>query len=381
MTDGTPATGSGPTVLAAGDGARELLPIDLDPASIAGLDITVGRAGSATLAELAARHEVVGLVVLHRGRLAYEHPVAEEHRDRRHINYSVTKSFTGTLAAHAAAAGALDRAAPIVELIPELSTTGFAGATVADAADMTAAIGYDEDYDDAAASDRPGLFGFGDYLAALGLAAGAVTADRPRSVRDLLVAMGPGTRPHGEAFAYATPVTDALGWLLERAEGRDGAASLQALWSQVGAERDARLTRDPVGTPLMGAGLAMTTRDLARFGALLVDVLVGTAPDGCTLDPAVLETIRDGGDPDVFRRAGRYDYLTTYTYRDQWWLPGGPSRPLSAWGIHGQVLWVDPDAEVVVAIHCGGPLPSDQRRDLEQDALCRALVDASSTWP
>ena len=383
MTVGSHLVGGGRTTLTPGDAVRDLPPLDLDPSMIEALVVAGEPWGTATVAELAARHEVVGLVVLHHGRVAYEHPVAADQRHRRHLNFSITKSFTGTLAAHATAAGILDRSTPIAELLPELAATGFGGATVGDAADMTAAIGYDEDYDDAdAPSDRPGMLGFGDYMAAIGLAGSDPTADdRPQSIRELLVAVGPGARPHGEAFAYATPVSDALGWLLERADGRDGAEPLQELWRHVGPEDEARLTRDPAGTPLMGAGLAMTTRDLARFGALLSDVIAGGAPDGCTLDRTVLETIRDGGDPEVFQRGGHYAYLDGYSYRDQWWLPGGPSRPLSAWGIHGQVLWVDPDADVVIAIHCGGPLASEERRDLEQDALCRAVVEASAGWP
>jgi CubicO group peptidase (beta-lactamase class C family) len=217
-------------------------------------------------------------------------------------------------------------------------------------------------------------------MAALGLDGTDTDQGRPGSIRDLLALVGPGSRPHGEAFAYATPVTDTLGWLLERADDRDGADSLATLWAEVGAERDALLTRDPAGTALMGAGLATTTRDLARFGVLVADVIVGRGEPGSALDGAVLDTIRDGGDPGAFQRGGHYAYLDGYSYRDQWWLPGGPSRPLSAWGIHGQVLWIDPDADVVIAYHCGGPLPSEQRRDLEQDALCRAIVDASTRW-
>ena len=189
------------------------------------------------------------------------------------------------------------------------------------------------------------MLGFGDYMAALGLDGSAPADDRPASIRDLLVSVGPGTRPHSEAFAYATPVTDTLGWLLERADDRDGGDGLAALWAEVGAEHDALLTRDPEGTALMGAGLAMTTRDLARFGVLLSDAIAGRAPADTALDGAVLDTIRDSGDPDAFQRGGHYAYLEGYSYRDQWWLPGGSSRPLSAWGIHGQVLWIDPDAE------------------------------------
>jgi CubicO group peptidase (beta-lactamase class C family) len=174
-----------------------------------------------------------------------------------------------------------------------------------------------------------------------------------------------------------------LGWLLERATGRSYPEHLrEVIWSRIGAEHDARLSLDPEGTPTLGAGLAVTTRDLARFGLMLSEQVRTTDhPDRAVVPAAVLEDIRDGGDREVFLRGGQYDYLTGYSYHDQWWLPGGPGRPLSAWGIHGQVLWVDPDARLVVATHCGGPDPSDQRRDLEQDAMCRALTEASRTWP
>src|SRR6185503_19057923 len=119
-------------------------------------------------------------------------------------------------------------------------------------------------YDEATApSSRAGWRGFGDYMAALGL--GDAVPGRPRTIRDLLVAIGAGDRSHGDTFAYATPVSDVLGWLLERADGRDGAEALEHdIWSKIGAEHDARLGRDAAGTALMGAGLAMTTRDLAR---------------------------------------------------------------------------------------------------------------------
>jgi CubicO group peptidase (beta-lactamase class C family) len=366
------------TTLAAGPTVRELPLLDLDPTRIGGLEVVVAPSGPATVDELFTRHDGLGLVVLHRGSVAYERYATEDGAGRRNACYSVTKSFTGTLAASATAEGRLDRSALVGDLVPELAPSGFGDATVADIADMTAAVAYDEDYDEATApSDRAGWRGFGDYMAALGL--GDPAPNRPATVRELLVAIGPGGRPHGDAFAYATPVSDVLGWLLERADDRDGADDLEGtIWSKLGAEHDARLGRDGAGTALMGAGLAMTTRDLARFGAVLATG--GTGPHGPVVAPPVVESIRDGGDPEVFQRSGHYAYLAGYSYRDQWWLPGGSSRPLSAWGIYGQVLWVDPDADVVVAYHCGGPLPSDARRDVEQDALCRALVDASTSW-
>ncbi len=250
-----------------------------------------------------------------------------------------------------------------------LAASGFAGATVGDVADMTVAVGYDEDYADAGAAptESPGL-GFADYLIALGLelTAALVLPGAPTSIREFLPRVGPGAGEHGVAFTYATPVTDVLAWLLETVDGapypdllRDG------IWSHIGAEHDANVSLDPGGTAVAGGGLAVTTRDLARFGQFLIDQ-AATGDDG-PVPAAVIESMRAGGDPEAFRR-GHYDYLSGYTYRDQWWLPGSATCPLSAWGIHGQLLWVDPDAELVVATHSGGPEPDSEQRDLEQDA-------------
>ena len=138
------------------------------------------------------------------------------------------------------------------------------------------------------------------------------------------------------------------------------------IWSHVGAEHDAILTMTPDGTPIAGGGLALTTRDLAARAGVAF-----TEPD--VVPPEVVESMRANGDPEVFRRGGHYDYLTGYSYRDQWWLPGTPTRPLSAWGIFGQLLWIEPDSDLVIVCHAGGPDASNERRDVEQDALCRAL--------
>ena len=322
-----------------GGAVRDLPSADVDPDDVASLPVRTERWGDTTIEGVLAHSQARSLVVLHEGRLAYEWYGDGGDPDRRNRCYSVTKSFTGTLASTAMHEGLIDRTDTVGDLLHELAAIGF-----------------------------------GDYMLALGLELpdAVVPGDAPRTIRDLLAAVRPGRGPHGEVFMYATPCTDVLGWLLEQARGMAYPDLLaEAIWSRIGAEHDARLSLDPAGTPTLGAGLAVTTRDLARFGLALGEI---TPVD-------VLDDIRDGGDREVFQRGGQYDYLSGYSYHDQWWLPGGPSRPLSAWGIHGQVLWVDPDAGVVVATHCGGPDPSDQRRDVEQDAMCRALTVAAAHWP
>jgi CubicO group peptidase (beta-lactamase class C family) len=366
-----------------GDPPRALPSGQLDPTRIAELPVRTTTWGETSVEGVLARSQARSLVVLHEGRIAFEWYGPTGGPDRRNRCYSVTKSFTGTLVASAVHDGTLDRAAVVGDLLPELAASAFADATVGDVADMTVAMGYDEDYADAVDGASGGTtLGFGDYMLALGLDPsddpddphGTGRSDAPRTVRTFLPTIGPVDRRHGEAFAYATPNTDVLGWLLERATGAEYPDLLgRAIWTRIGAEHVARLALDPAGTPTMGAGLAMTTRDLARFGLMLSEQgRPGAEP---VVPVAAVEAIRDGGDRGAFLRSGQYDYLTGYSYRDQWWMPGGARRPMSAWGIHGQVLWVDPDASVVIATHCGGPDASDVRRDLEQDAMCRALTD------
>jgi CubicO group peptidase (beta-lactamase class C family) len=337
--------------------------------------------GETTIDEVLQRHAACSLVVVHRGQLAHEWYREGMDPLRRHRSYSITKSFTGVLAAIAVHEGVLDREAVVGTIVPELAGTGFGDATVAELADMTVSIGYDEDYDSAgsgpaSAAGGPEPFGFGDYMIALGFPpdSGVVPDGSPRSLRDLLCATGPGPRPHGEAFGYATPKTDALAWVLERARGTGYLDLLvDGLWRHLGAEAPARLMLDPSGVPVAGGGLQIATRDLARFGVLLLEQL---RDDGPVIPAAVVEAIRAGGDPDVFQRGGEYPFMSGWSYRDQWWLPGDPAQTMSGWGIHGQVLWVDTTNDVVIATHCDGPLPSDDRRDVEQAAMCAAIVDA-----
>lgn len=368
--------------LAPGREVRPLPPMGVDPASVTALPVATDRWGATTVDEVLRRHDARGLVVAHRGRLAVEWYRDQRDAARRRPCYSVTKSFTGTLGALAVDRGALDRSAVVGDILPDLAASGFGDASVGEVADMTVSIAYDEDYDDAAAgasADGTVALGFGDYMAAIGLAPpGRGGPGGPRGVRGLLASVARGPGAHGEVFAYATPVTDVLAWLLERSLGVGYLDLLrEGLWAHVGAEWSATLLADPEGTPLAGGGLLMTTRDLARFGQLLVDG--GTGAHGTVVPAPVLDAIRAGGDRRAFERS-HYAELTGYTYRDQWWMPPGPTRPLSAWGIHGQLLWVDPDAGLVVACHCVGPAASDERRDAEQDAMCRAIAEAALGW-
>lgn len=348
------------------------------PLDLREVQVVVGDRPAGDVLEVAERWGTRGLVVLHGGRTVVDHHADGQDPLRPNRCYSVTKSLTGSVAAHLSTSGAVDRDAVVGELVPALAGSGFGDATVGHLADMEVSIAYVEDYGDIAGGSSNGAgHDFGDYVVALGLEepGATVAPDAARTVRALLPRIGRGDRRHGEVFAYATPVTDALGWVIEVASGADVVDHVERLvWRHAGADVAARWGTDRAGIPSVGAGLQVTTLDLARLGAVLSRCARGEGPDG-SLPRAALDDVRRGGSPEAFA-ASHYDHLAGYTYRDQWWLPEGSPGPISGWGIFGQVLWIDPDADVVVAWHARHPLASSPERDLEQHATCVALVRA-----
>ena len=123
-----------------------------------------------------------------------------------------------------------------------------------------------------------------------------------------------------------------LGWACERASGTRMADLISALiWQPIGAERDAEITCDPLGSAIHDGGISATARDLARFGQMLVD-------DGMTQGhPVVPEAWLAGTrapEPDVREAFAVTDHefaLPGGWYRNQFWvLPGLTVRCWSA---------------------------------------------------
>jgi CubicO group peptidase (beta-lactamase class C family) len=324
-------------------------------------------------------------VVLHRGEVVTEHVSAGHDPARLQKCYSITKSMIGTVAAELIVQDVVSRDTAVVEVLPELDGSAFDGIAVGHLADMTVPLAYIEDYAEIAggSSGRRGL-DFGDYVVALGMEEDGVevAAGAARSIRELLprleapVSEGAAPVHPGAAFQYATPVTDVLGWLIERIVGVDAATLVeQQIWASCGASASATWDLDRAGTPMVGAGLAMTTRDLARIGTVLAECARGEGADG-SISRAALDEVRRGGSLEAFAADEHYAYLEGYSYRDQWWIPQGPDAAFSGWGIYGQFLWVDPDADLVLACHGRGGTPADPARDAEQHALCAAITEA-----
>jgi CubicO group peptidase (beta-lactamase class C family) len=218
--------------------------------------------------------------------------------------------------------------------------------------DMTAAIDFVEDYE----------VDFWRYDVACGWHPPRPGADAA-TILDFLPTIGPAAWRHGERLHYATPNTDLLGLVAERAGGAPLATLIaRELWEPMGAESDAVLTVDPAGTAGIGGGFCATLRDYVRLGALV-------AAGGRDIVPAGWLARLGEGDPAAFGRCTAPEITSGADgYRNQWWRRDGRAM---ARGIHGQLIAVDREADVVVTIFSSWP----NATDVALEAAHRSLVE------
>ncbi|HRD77394.1 MAG TPA: serine hydrolase, partial [Hyphomicrobiaceae bacterium] len=166
---------------------------------------------------------------------------------------------------------------------------------------------------------------------------------------------------HGEAFTYRTPNTDVLGWIVRRVTGQ-GLAELvsERIWQQIGAEEDAHYTVDRLGTEYGGGGLNTTVRDLARFAEMMR--CRGRFNGRQIIPAAAVDDIAKGADPKKFAPAG-YQTLPGWSYHHQWWVSHDSHGVYMARGIHGQSIYVDPKAEMVIARYASHPMAGNVNND------------------
>ncbi|MFJ8046003.1 serine hydrolase domain-containing protein [Kitasatospora sp. NPDC096147] len=314
-----------------------------------------------TPAELHARTRTTGFAVVHRGRLVHEaYPGRFAAPDRRFQLFSLTKSVTSALLGIALAEGAIGSTDDkVVTYCPYLAGSAFDGPTVEDLLQMTSGAGGEEDYED---PDAPvnrlmrAVTGRGTVL------------DAVRSVR-------PETRP-GTRFNYSTIDSQVLGWVLEAATGRSLARyAAERLWQPIGAEFDAyyALSRSAPRTAVGGGSFNATVRDLARFGLLMARG--GRAGGRQVVPEPWVERSRGTGLPHLEVGALGEGWPGGYGYANQWWTLGGPNRAFTGLGIHGQYLWIDPVADVVVVKTSAWPVADDPELDGETATALTALVE------
>lgn len=358
-----------PTInVSRGLGASTALPRRLDPRIDELRVVPNGASQALTWRQSLDATYTDGIVVLHRGAVVYERYFGVLKEDGQHAAMSVTKSVIGTLGAMLVAEGTLDAQAKVATYVPELTNSAFGSATLEQVLNMTTALDYSEDYADPTAevwahaqAGNP-LPKPKDYVG-------------PRSYFEFLQTVRQRGE-HGQAFGYKTVNTDVLGWVIARATGRNVAQLLsERIWSRLGSEQDAYFTVDSIGTPFAGGGLNAGLRDMARFGEMLRNN--GRYNGEQIVPEAVLKTIRQGGDKQAFAQAG-YSQLKGWSYRAMWWVTHNPDGAFMARGVHGQSIYIDPAAEMVIVRFASHPIAANAANDAvtlpAYEAMARYLL-------
>ena len=290
-----------------------------------------------TLAEWQNNTYTDALVVLHRGRIVYER-YRNTKPETPHLLFSITKSFTGLLAAQLAHEGKIDTNALVTTYVPELAGSAWGDMKVSEVMDMTGAVRFREVYTDPTTE----VFS---YLYASNLLPSPANYAGPKNIYDFLKTLKKEGE-HGAGFVYRTVHSEVLGWIVSRVTGQHFADVLsERVWSKLGMEEDAYVMVDAAGTPLQGAGLNATARDLARFGEMLRRG--GEFNGQRVFDKAVIADTVKGGDREKFKASGMA-FRAGYSYHNQWWMLHNADGAFEASGVNGQMLHINPAAEMVV---------------------------------
>jgi CubicO group peptidase (beta-lactamase class C family) len=332
------------------------------PANPRPLDLTYRFEGrDHRLVDLHRRTFTTAFVVLHHGEVVHESYPGRFAGPRARMQlFSVSKSVTSMLVGIALAdgdiAGLDDR---VGDYRPDFAGTAYEDTTLAELLDMTSGVGDSELWD----APDSGIKRF--ERAVLG---GGDVAEVIRSA--------PRTAAPGERFNYSTFDAQLLGWILEAATGKSLAGyAAERLWTRIGADRDAYywLTRARPRTAIGAGSFNATARDVARLGLLMTNN--GAAGGEQIVPRDWVRRSRGSTAPHLAVGAlgpSGYDH---YGYANQWWNLGGPHHAFTALGVHGQYLFVDPIADVVIVKCSAWPTQDDEERDRETITALRQVAE------
>jgi CubicO group peptidase (beta-lactamase class C family) len=351
-------------------GRESIAALESAPVDLADRSYKVSGNREVTLDEWLEEAATDSFLVLHKGKVVYERYLNGQRESTQHQMFSATKSFIGTLALMLIDEGLVDPARAMQSYVPELKGSAFGDATVQQVLDMTTSVAFNEDYVDTEAD----IWAYGDVV---GLSDVSDPERRFDSIYEYLPTLGQmGKFKHGDAFHYVTPNTDALGWVLSRVSGQSTSELIATRFLQpLGAQRDGYMWLDKSGTEMAGGGLNITARDAARFGQMILQK--GNYNGRQVVPVKVAERIMTPGNPDTFARF--YDdpwyHNVGHSYHDQWWSFRNKHKAVSAIGVHGQFVYIDPVAQMVVVKQSSHPDAEGTSNEVDGPLIWQAIAE------
>jgi len=295
-----------------------------------------------------------GILILHKGEIVYEKYFGELRPNGVHAAMSVSKTFTGTLGALLVEEGILDENETAASYVSKLKNSAFGDATIREILDMTTGLKYSEDYSDPKAEIW--LF-----------SAAGNPFPKPASYQGpsnyyeyLQTVQKEGT--HGKVFGYKTINTDAMGWIISRVTGKSIPDLLsERIWKPLGTHIDGYFQIDGAGIAFAGGGFSANMRDMAMFGEMIRNK--GQFNHRQVLPVDLVEDIMRGGSQDKFKQSVYGSSMPNWSYRNMWWITHNEHGAFAARGVHGQTIYIDPKAEMVLVRFASHPEAKNAKID------------------
>lgn len=222
------------------------------------------------LDELMRNPAFSALAVVQDDRIVFERHAPDFGLDGLHSIQSITKTFVHIAMGRLIADGLVDASRAVGHYVPEAGAA-YAGASVQQALDMAIASNFSDDYAapyaPAPAAGEP--VGYARQEIAMGWRL-PPPGETEFGVRDFGAGLVPApSQAKAGDTRYASPNTDMLGWVIERASGRPLAEHVGDIIEAAGIEGSFHISADCLGVPVLSGGGVMTARDLARYGLLL----------------------------------------------------------------------------------------------------------------
>ena len=298
-------------------------PITFELMSDSPVDDYVDQASEESLARILESTGTTAFIVIHGDDLLYEGYFNGSSRVAMQTSFSVAKSFVSTLIGTAIDDGFIvDLDEPVTNYIPELldRDANFSNITLRHLLTMTSGLSFNE--------------GWSPW-------ADPANTYHGTDLRSAVITIPTIEGPPGRVFDYNDWNVILLGLVLERASGMSVADYTAArLWQPMGSEADGSWSLDSErhGFEKMFVGVNGTAIDFAKLGWLYLhegrngDQQI--VPMSYVAEATRLDTTTDP--------AREYQYL--------WWIDHDHSS-YYAHGDHGQFIYVDPTANLVIVRH------------------------------
>ena len=291
-------------------------------------------------------------LVLKNGEIIFEEYFNDMSSDSLHLMNSITKSFIGMLVGILSDEGIFDTKDKITKYLHELNDTGFSETTIQSALDMSSAVKFEEDYDDP-------LCEFWREAAVVGWRPDLVDENSPKTLLDFALSLKEKEQEEMEGYHYRSVLTNVIAMVIEKATNKRVQDLLEKhLWQKLKTEQDAVIVVDKTGLPFVGAGMNACTRDLARFGQMILN-------DGLYEEEQIVPKqwidstrIGDDGYRERFAKSDHGEMLPGGHYKNKMWVAN--SDEMMCIGIFGQTIHINRNTGTVIVKFSSFPEPADE---------------------